>query len=61
MVLIRRQRIADVVERLPADVQPRASLLLDQLQSDDNALAFAAAEQLVEMLRSELMGNRSEG
>ena len=61
MVLIRRQRIADVVERLSADVQPRASLLLDQLQSDDNALAFAAAEQLVEMLRSELMGNRSEG
>ena len=37
MVLTRRQRIADVVERLPADVQPRAALLLDQLQSDDNA------------------------
>ncbi|WP_413402237.1 MULTISPECIES: hypothetical protein [unclassified Synechococcus] len=60
MVLTRRQRIADVVERLPADVQPRAALLLDQLQSDDNALAFAAAEQLAELIRVELMGNPSE-
>ncbi len=60
MVRTRRQRIADVVERLPADVQPRAALLLAQLQSDDNAVAFAAAEQLAEMIRDELMGNPSE-